>query len=81
MALAKDDLDRASTYVSALQAGGAPRGFLAFTALPVMLARAALRALEEKGPGAKVPRTEVARLMGVLDTTLETGAPLQQATA
>lgn len=81
MALAKEDLDRASAYVAALQAGGAPRGQLAFTALPVMLARAALRALEEQGPGAKVPRTEVARLLGVLDTTLSSGAPLQQATA
>ena len=81
MALAKEDLDRASSYVAALQQGNAPRGYLAFTALPVMLARAALKALEEKGPGAKVPRTEVARLMGVLDTTLATGAPLQQATA
>jgi farnesyl-diphosphate farnesyltransferase len=81
IALAKEDLDRASAYVAALQQGLAPRGFLAFTALPVMLARAALRALEEQGPGAKVPRTEVARLMGVLDATLSSGAPLKQATA
>jgi farnesyl-diphosphate farnesyltransferase len=81
IALAREDLDRASTYVAALQEGQAPRGYLAFTALPVMLARAALKALEEQGPGAKVPRTEVARLMGVLDTTLASGQSLEQATA
>lgn len=81
MALARRDLDCASAYIGALQQGGAPRGYLAFTAISVMLARAALKALEEKGPGAKVPRTEVVRLMGVLDTTLSSGASLQQATA
>jgi farnesyl-diphosphate farnesyltransferase len=81
MALAKHDLDCASTYIGALQEGSAPRGFMAFTAISVMLARAALKALEEKGPGAKVPRDEVARLLGVLDTTLSSGASIRQATA
>lgn len=80
-ALAREDLDRAAEYVDALQRGGAPRGFLAFTALPVMLARAALRAIEQQGPGAKVPRTQVAALYQTLETTLDAGGSLKVATA
>lgn len=79
--LARHDLDCASKYIDALQRGGAPRGYLGFTGISVMLARAALKVLEENGPGAKVSRLEVARLMGQLQTTLASGASMLQATA
>lgn len=81
LALARADLDQASRYIGALQDGGAPQGYQAFTGISVMLARAALKVLEEQGPGAKVPRTEVARLMGVLQDSLATGASMARATA
>jgi farnesyl-diphosphate farnesyltransferase len=79
--LARVDLDCASRYIDALQKGGAPRGYLGFTGISVMLARAALRVLEENGPGAKVSRLEVAKLMGQLQATLASGASMLQATA
>jgi farnesyl-diphosphate farnesyltransferase len=79
--LARTDLDCASRYIDALQKGGAPRGYLGFTGISVMLARAALKVLDENGPGAKVSRLEVARLMGRLQATLASGASMLQATA
>jgi farnesyl-diphosphate farnesyltransferase len=79
--LARKDLDCASKYIDALQRGGAPRGYLGFTGISVMLARAALRVLDENGPGAKVSRLEVARLMGELQATLASGASMLRATA
>ena len=44
-------------------------------------ARAALKVLEENGPGAKVSRLEVAKLMSQLQVTLASGASMLQATA
>jgi len=79
--LARKDLDCASRYIDALQRGGAPKGYLGFTGISVMLARAALKVLENDGPGAKVSRLEVARLMGQLQATLASGASMLQATA
>ncbi|MBL8951704.1 MAG: squalene/phytoene synthase family protein [Myxococcaceae bacterium] len=79
--LARADLDAASRYIDALQRGGAPKGYLGFTGISVMLARAALKVLENDGPGAKVSRLEVARLMGQLQATLASGASMLQATA
>ncbi len=79
--LARTDLDCASKYIDALQRGGAPKGYLGFTGISVMLARAALKEIEENGPGAKVSRLEVARLMGHLQATLASGASMLQATA
>jgi farnesyl-diphosphate farnesyltransferase len=79
--LAREDLDCASRYIDALQKGGAPKGYLGFTGISVMLARAALKVLENDGPGAKVSRLEVARLMGQLQATLASGASMLQATA
>ena len=81
LALARTDLDGASRYIDALQRGGAPKGYLGFTGISVMLARAALRVLEESGPGAKVSRLEVAKLMGKLQIAIEKGTPMLQATA
>jgi farnesyl-diphosphate farnesyltransferase len=75
LAAARADLDAATTYVLALQAGGAPRGVLGFTALPVLLARATLDRVERFGAGSSISRADVAALVGRLDRALDTGAP------
>lgn len=75
-ALARRDLERSFEYVSALQQANAPSGFLAFTALPARLADQALTAIEQRGPGAKVPRAEVASLMEQLQADLAAGRTL-----
>ncbi len=73
--LARADLRAAGEYVQALQEAGAPRGLVAFTALPVLLARATLAAVEGEGPGAKVSREQVSAAVAALDAALERGAP------
>ncbi len=75
-ALARKDLEASFEYVAALQNAKAPQGFLAFTALPARLAHQALMAIEQRGPGAKVPRTEVALLMEQLQSDLAAGRNL-----
>lgn len=72
-ALARRDLDAAAAYIAALQSHGAPRGFLAFTALPVELAWATLEKVEREGPGAKVSRLRVAAIVAALDGRLDRG--------
>jgi len=69
------DLAKAAEYVTALQEAGADRGLVAFTALPVLLADAALERLEEAGPGAKVSRARVAELYTELHRRLDAGEP------
>jgi farnesyl-diphosphate farnesyltransferase len=61
--LARKDLRRAEVYVEALRRGRAPAGFVAFTSFPAQLAEAALRRIEQDGPGAKVPREEVTAIL------------------
>ncbi len=73
LAKAKQDLHLAAEYVNALQRAGSPVGFVGFTSLALLLAFATLRQLEEKGPGAKVSRDEVARLSGQLFSQLAEG--------
>lgn len=75
-ALARTDLDLANGYVQALQQGGAPSGFLAFTGLSLGLAFKALDTLEARGTGAKVSRADVGRLFEALQAELAAGAPL-----
>ena len=75
-ALARKDLEQSFEYVSALQSAKAPQGFLAFTALPARLAHQALTAIEQRGPGAKVPRAEVAMLMEQLQSDVAAGRTL-----
>jgi farnesyl-diphosphate farnesyltransferase len=60
--LAREDLRVAEEYTDILRGHGAPAGTLAFTTLPVRLARATLDAVAEQGPGAKVPREVVLRM-------------------
>ena len=73
--IARADLDRAAEYVLALQRGGAPRGVVGFTALPVLLARATLDLVEQAGPGRSIRRDEVASLVAGLQRALDDGAP------
>lgn len=75
-AMARADLARGDRYVRALQRGGAPRGYLAFTGLSLVLAWKALDVLEHAGSGAKVSRDDVGALFGKLEQALEGGAPL-----
>ncbi|MDE2976946.1 MAG: squalene/phytoene synthase family protein [Acidobacteriota bacterium] len=73
--LARADLEVAGEYVAHLQRAGAPRGYLGFTALPVRLAWATLARVEERGPGSKLTRSEVAALVGALHADLDAGRP------
>ena len=75
LAIARDDLRAATDYVLALQAFGAPRGVVSFTALPVLLARATLDQVERFGAGRSISRADVAALMGRLVEDLDAGAP------
>jgi farnesyl-diphosphate farnesyltransferase len=72
-ALARADLAAATEYVHALQDASAPRGLVAFTALPVLLARESLDIVETDGPGAKVSRPRVRELVTALDGALDRG--------
>jgi farnesyl-diphosphate farnesyltransferase len=80
--LARGDLARARRYVDALQRGGAPGGFFAFTSLSAELAEASLARLEQDGPGAKVPRTDVMQMFVRYKLAAsELGAPAHSAIA
>lgn len=57
--LARDDLRRAAEYVLEIQGKGGPDGVVAFTALPVELARASLDRVQSGGAGTKLTRPEV----------------------
>jgi farnesyl-diphosphate farnesyltransferase len=75
LALARANLRAATEYVLALQEHGAERGVVAFTALPVQLARATLDRVESAGPGAKLTRPEVFALVQGLNRALDRGEP------
>ncbi|HEV8268263.1 MAG TPA: squalene/phytoene synthase family protein [Thermoanaerobaculia bacterium] len=75
--LARSDLNAATEYILKLREAGAPRGLVAFTALPVLLAWAALEKIEREGPGSKVSRPEVFAIAAKLELDLAFGrAPL-----
>ncbi|MGD2115641.1 MAG: squalene/phytoene synthase family protein, partial [Acidobacteriota bacterium] len=73
--LAREDLLVATEYVRTLQQGGASRGLLEFTALPVQLAWGTLERVESEGPGAKLTRKEVRGMVAELGRRLEHGEP------
>jgi farnesyl-diphosphate farnesyltransferase len=77
-ALARRDLAVAAEYTLALQRAGAPRGVVAFCALPAELARATLRRVERSGPGSKISRLEVFAIKNRLDRALDRGEPAVQ---
>lgn len=69
--LARSDLRIAGRYSQNLMRVGAPRGVIEFTALPVMLAWAALERVEQSGPGSKITRAEVMEIVARLPGALE----------
>lgn len=73
-ALARRDLEVAGRYVIQLERHGAPRGILAFTASPVLLAWASLEKVERRGPGSKISRIRVARIVNSLENALSRGS-------
>lgn len=79
--LARANLRAAAEYVLILQRQGAPRGMVAFTALPVELAFATLERVEQAGPGAKLTRPEVYALVKRVHRALDSGAPAVSAAA
>jgi farnesyl-diphosphate farnesyltransferase len=76
-AMAHDDLDQAAHYVACLARAAAPRGMVAFTALPLLLAQATIERVETRGAGSKITRTEVQRLAERLDEALARGTVAQ----
>jgi farnesyl-diphosphate farnesyltransferase len=70
-AVARRDLATAADYIHALQENRAPRRLVEFTALPVLLARATLDKVEERGPGAKVSRPELFAITQRLKSALD----------
>jgi len=72
-ALARRDLEVAGEYVARLQRGGAPRGAVAFTALPVELAWRTLDRVEEGGPGSKLRRAEVGAVVARVEARVALG--------
>lgn len=75
LALARDDLERASRYVAALERGEAERGIIAFNAMPVLLAYATLDKVAAEGAGAKISRDELWAIVGGLERRLDAGRP------
>ncbi len=73
-AVARRDLSVAAGYCRRLERIGAERGLVAFTALPVLLAHASLDRVEQQGPGGKLTRDEVSRIVAELQAGLERGA-------
>jgi farnesyl-diphosphate farnesyltransferase len=69
--LARRDLEIAGRYSSRLESAGADRGIVAFTALPILFARATLDRVERDGPGSRISRGEVATLTARLHEALE----------
>jgi len=74
LGLARRDLDAAARYCVRLERAKADRGIVAFTALPVLLARATLDRVERAGAGAKLTRDEVTAIMNRLRAALDRGA-------
>jgi len=73
-ALARRDLRTAAGYCSRLSRAGADRGMIAFTALPVLLAKATLDRVERRGAGAKLTRGEVNEIVARLHEALDQDA-------
>lgn len=73
--LARADLEIAAEYTNDLQAVEAPRGVVAFCALPIRLAYAALEAVQVHGPGSKVTREQVFAIVDAMDKALDAGSP------
>jgi len=75
LALARQDLHRAAEYALEIQQHDGPDGVVAFTALPVELARASLDRVEAKGAGAKLTRPEVFEIHDRVHRAIAEGRP------
>lgn len=75
-ALAREDLEVFLEYIDAIQEAGSEKGLVAFNALPVLLAFAALDKVEEEGPGAKISRRRVFGILADLEGALDAGEPV-----
>lgn len=75
-ALARRDLAAAQEYIDALRQAGAPAGVLEFTVLPVALAWATLAKVEALGPGARISRPEVFRIVRRVRSAIARGESL-----
>ena len=65
-AIARRDLVAAAGYCARLEQAGADGSLVAFTALPVLLAKATLDRVEAHGPGARIGRAEVGAIVAEL---------------
>lgn len=70
-ALARQDLRIAGRYCAVLEGAGAARGLVAFNALPTLLAWGTLERVEQRGPGSKLTRDELAGLIERLNDALD----------
>jgi farnesyl-diphosphate farnesyltransferase len=73
IALARRDLETAARYCATLDRAAAGSGIIGFATLPVLLGRATLAVVERDGPGAKVGRAELARIIEELGIALGEG--------
>lgn len=78
--LARAGLGGARRYVDLLRLNAAPSGVIGFTALPVLLADAALDAIAANGSGAKVSRVQVGQISDHLLHALGGSRPLWNGT-
>lgn len=69
--MVKEDLSQAQLYVEALRQAHAPPGYVAFARLPIELAWLTLDHVGRDGPGSKVSRREVARILAELSSHAE----------
>ena len=74
--VARADLQASREYIDILQQDGAPEGVVAFNAVQVLLAFAALDRVEKKGPGAKISRFQVMQLIRRMEKALRRGQPV-----
>ena len=74
IALARADLEAATEYTLALQSEGAPRGTIAFAALPVALAQATLDRIQSSA-ATKISRPQVFRITRRVRRSVEKGEP------
>ncbi len=75
-ALARRDLEASAEYILALQRGGAERGVVSFNAINALLAFASLDRVETQGPGSKISRDDVFRIVALVESALDHGRPV-----
>ncbi len=75
-ALARADLAKAVQYTRALHEAGAPGGIVGFNLLLVRLASRSLEVVEARGPGAKMPRSEVLTTVHEVLRAIDSGLPI-----